>query len=106
MVLFIGQCTYIVRYIYFRSLLPSKIGLPSDTSTGIYFAPPLEHKASCGSIMDYPSDNFNRQPFVNVAAKAGRISQRRQANIGAVSSMPRCKEKRAQVIHYQAVDID
>ena len=81
MVLFIGKRSYIVHYIYCSSLLPSKIRLSSYTSTGIYFAPPLEHKASCGSIMDYPSDNFNMQPLVNVAAKAGRIFQRRQANI-------------------------
>lgn len=75
MVRFSGECTFIVRFIYCRSPPPRKIGLCSDTSTGIYFAPPLAHKASRESIFDYASDNFNRQPFVKVAAKAGRISQ-------------------------------
>ena len=70
-----------VRYIYCSSLLPSKIRLSSYTSTGIYFAPPLEHKASCGSIIDYLSDNCNKRRIVNVAAKAGKIFQLRPAII-------------------------
>ena len=64
-----------VRFICCRSLFPRKIRLCSDTSTGIYFAPPLVHKASRRSIIDYASDNFTRQPFVKVTAKAGKISQ-------------------------------
>ena len=80
-VLFIQRCTLLVRIIFDESLLPSKIRRSSDTSTGIYFAPPLEHKASCKSTIDYRSDNFNMQPSVNVAAKAGRIYKVRQASM-------------------------
>ena len=78
---FYKKGTFMVRLVFCRSLLPSKIRLSSNTSTGIYFAPPLADKASCGSIIDYPSDNFNRRRIVNVAAKADRISQLSQANV-------------------------
>ena len=61
--------------------LPVKIGLCSNTSNGIYFARPLAHKAGRGSIVDYASDNLNRQPLAEVTGKASRLSQLRRVGI-------------------------
>lgn len=58
------------------------MGLCSDVSNGIYFAPPLAHKASRGSIIDYPSDNLSRQSLAKVTAKADKLSQLRRVGIG------------------------
>ena len=70
-----------VRSNYYPSPGANKIGLCSDASNGIYFALPLAHKASRRSIVDYASDNLNRQPLAKVTAKADRLSQLRHIGI-------------------------
>lgn len=95
-----------VRSIYSRSLQPHKIGLCSDASNGIYFALPIAHKASRGSIVDYSSDNLNRQPLAKVTAKADRLSLLHRFGRRQKGAILRGTKKRAQVIHYQVVDID